>query len=1076
IGDAVMATFKNSVDALQFAMALELDAGPDIVRIRAGVHVGQVQVKEGDAFGIEVNLAARIGGKPEQGGIWLSDRVREDWLRHDPKRTLPWTKHDDVEVKGFKERFTLWSLPASRTQTPTPTKPVIPQSAFVNPQSKIAPSRLFRGRNIVPEFLVGRDKEFAALDAAWSGIGDWQSAIPASPPASASRITDHSSCAHIITIVAWGGIGKTSLVAHWAAKKLAKPNHSGIERYFDWSFYSQGTRREGDATGASHAASADLFLKEALEFFGDPTLAASNAGAWQKGERLAQVIGQHRTLLILDGIEPLQDAKTGELRDDGLRALLRGLAAHNHGLCLVTTRQHLPELVTWHQTTAPEWELARLTNEAGAALLTKLGVNGADPEKRDLSARVKGHALTLTLLGNYLRKAHHGDIRRVDRVDFQKADDHVEGGHAFRVIAAYERWFQESDSLSPTGGEGRGEGAVLGKTCLAILRMLGLFDRPATPDCLAALRDPPIAGLTDAIATLTEDDWNEAVTHLVELNLVEEQPWEPRRILGYSEEEARKATKAREQNIFVPLGKPQPFENLHWKIINRNSIDAHPLIREFFAKRLQDTSARSCKAAHSRLFEHLRASVPYWPEGLDGLQPLYQAVAHGCNASRYQQAFKEDYRGRIHRGDEYFSIYKLSASSSELAMLSSFFAHLWDKPIGSLSEECKAFILASAGLHLRLLGRLEEAMVPAEKAIEWLVERRKWDDAAVALTNFSDLLLTVGRLKDAVDCAKQAVNFGNRDGAPSIKIGSRAQLGDSLHQMGCLSEAEVVFLEAEAVQRNVQPNLPLLYSLAGFQYSDLLLATAENMISGHASPKLPEAFELLNDVLSRASQTLEWAQDHNQSTDVAMSWLTIGHTSMLRGYCLAVLAQPNQPPTARQESYRHLSEPQTIEVSEATNSPPPFEHAFFCLETALCIFRAVARPDFIVRALLTRASLYFRLMLLRSRNIPIGVGDSGKADNESFCSSANADLNEACDIAIRLQMRLFEIDCALIRTKLQLLVQPQHEGQKLLELAISHVSSVPHYHRVQEFLCFFGRTIVTNCQSPVSSLQDPPYA
>src|SRR5207244_12488160 len=98
-------------------------------------------------------------------------------------------------------------------------------------------------------------------------------------------------------------------------------------------------------------------------FFGDPGLAASNAGAWQKGERLAQLIGGHRTLFILDGLEPLQDARTGELRDDGMRSLLRGLATHNHGLCLVTTRQHLSALKTWHQTTAPEWELARLTDE-----------------------------------------------------------------------------------------------------------------------------------------------------------------------------------------------------------------------------------------------------------------------------------------------------------------------------------------------------------------------------------------------------------------------------------------------------------------------------------------------------------------------------------------------------------------------------------------------------------------------------------------------------------------------------------------------------------------------------------------
>jgi hypothetical protein len=39
--------------------------------------------------------------------------------------------------------------------------------------------------------------------------------------------------------------------------------------------------------------------------------------------------------------------------------------------------------------------------------------------------------------------------------------------------------------------------------------------------------------LADLVAAWSRT--NEAVTHLVELNLIEEQPWEPRRIVGYSE-------------------------------------------------------------------------------------------------------------------------------------------------------------------------------------------------------------------------------------------------------------------------------------------------------------------------------------------------------------------------------------------------------------------------------------------------------------------------------------------------------------------------------------------------------------
>ena len=50
-------------------------------------------------------------------------------------------------------------------------------------------------------------------------------------------------------------------------------------------------------------------------------------------------------------------------------------------------------------------------------------------------------------------------------------------GHAFKAMEAYEKWF---------AGEGE-----KGQRQLAILRLLGLFDRPASKDCLDALRAEP---------------------------------------------------------------------------------------------------------------------------------------------------------------------------------------------------------------------------------------------------------------------------------------------------------------------------------------------------------------------------------------------------------------------------------------------------------------------------------------------------------------------------------------------------------------------------------------------------------
>jgi hypothetical protein len=59
-----------------------------------------------------------------------------------------------------------------------------------------------------------------------------------------------------------------------------------------------------------------------------------------------------------------------------------------------------------------------------------------------------------------------------------------------------------------------------------ILRLLGLFDRPADAGCLAALRRAPaIAGLTEPLLGLDQDAWNIAITRLADLGLVK--PPEP---------------------------------------------------------------------------------------------------------------------------------------------------------------------------------------------------------------------------------------------------------------------------------------------------------------------------------------------------------------------------------------------------------------------------------------------------------------------------------------------------------------------------------------------------------------------
>lgn len=113
IGDSVMAAFHSAGDALDFALALQRDTGSESVRIRAGIHIGPVEVNDSDAFGQQVSMAARVQSKAKKGGIWTSAKVKEDvadTVRAAKHRHLKWTEHAGEELDGFPGSFTLWSV------------------------------------------------------------------------------------------------------------------------------------------------------------------------------------------------------------------------------------------------------------------------------------------------------------------------------------------------------------------------------------------------------------------------------------------------------------------------------------------------------------------------------------------------------------------------------------------------------------------------------------------------------------------------------------------------------------------------------------------------------------------------------------------------------------------------------------------------------------------------------------------------------------------------------------------------------------------------------------------------------
>src|ERR1017187_2337984 len=203
---------------------------------------------------------------------------------------------------------------------------------------------------------------------------------------------------NFVQIIAPGGAGKAALMTRWYRRHLADAT------IFGWSFYSQGTREKSQT-------SSDPFFAEALPWFG--IAVPATATIFTKVDLLVARLRRERALLILDGVEPLQDP-SGGLRDLALKALLQELAARNAGLVLATTRVRLTD-VPDDKPQALSLDLENLAPADGARYLAHLGVRGPGDELRAASEAYENHALALTLLGTYLVTFCEADIgRRTD--------------------------------------------------------------------------------------------------------------------------------------------------------------------------------------------------------------------------------------------------------------------------------------------------------------------------------------------------------------------------------------------------------------------------------------------------------------------------------------------------------------------------------------------------------------------------------------------------------------------------------------------------------------------------------------
>ncbi len=107
--------------------------------------------------------------------------------------------------------------------------------------------------------------------------------------------------------------------------------------------------------------------------------------------------------------------------------------------------------------------------------------------------------------------------------------------------------------------------------------------------------------MTDAVVGLNDAQWNIAVSHLAELKLVQEQPYERVTVKGYDEKQGRKALERDRRKVRMNLPEPTEFKPpAHLRFpAGAVALKAHPLVRQYFAQRLRATAADAWRAGAS---------------------------------------------------------------------------------------------------------------------------------------------------------------------------------------------------------------------------------------------------------------------------------------------------------------------------------------------------------------------------------------------------------------------------------------------------------------------------------------------
>ena len=643
----------------------------------------------------------------------------------------------------------------------------------------------------------------------------------------------HDGRCQVVMLHGPGGIGKSSVVAHWVDElrrnqRLGKRG-SRFPNAFAWSFEGQGqSAAEEAANETDHVTSSGSveFFNAALDYYlavGHGT--RNEIAPHDRGETLAAAIEKHGGLVILDGVEPFQyltGAHQGCFRDHELQDLVDRL------LHLAAERQS--RVQPWTLLITSYWSLP-LSNEGNFAAIEIPALDLPDASTLLRSFRLpeaKGKAVSLQAVpgdksftdeqifeeaarfvgcqplalvlmasflienfGGRLRITTHGDTPVVEHLEIRDRsptrsiaagepsphDRHVEldsgEKHNSRVAARWAKFLGHAESLGETSTERK-----LRTAMLEVARTMSLFSRRVDSSEVDVLRQSDDAELRCLNAvTRDEDMYVKARDGLVRAGLV-----------------------------LHNSGRALDFR--------------HHLIRTAIAEKFRSDNPTTWNAAQSALFTHYRARANQIK--LDGdresyelrVRALSRATAHGCLTptrivEAWTIAFKELRGGEVNR-----PVYRrLLSRSDDLVLLTNFYRDPWRECREGLRDPFhRGDLFNETGYDLQKLARFSESIGAFRSALDI------WSDIVLTRSPGRERLTArLYSIRDRVLLVKSLVNCLCLEEAASIANEARTiadfVLQDRGHDLAGIGDPEKGALVSSARLRGMDA-----YSALGWVY------------------------------------------------------------------------------------------------------------------------------------------------------------------------------------------------------------------------------------------------------------------